>query len=95
MTTLIGVLYLTIGAVMLAQVVLRLWHRDYARAWLAIVWTSLMWRLMVRYLGVSGWDMQWLGVGWEWSRNDVLIAVQLALVLVAATFVLILDWEQE
>lgn len=93
MTTLIGGLYLALGVVMVAQVVLRLKHRDYIRAWLGIVWASLMWRIMIRYVGNRGWNMDPLGPFWPWASNQYAIAVQLALVLIAAAFVLILDWE--
>lgn len=94
MTTLIGGLYLAIGVVMAVQVGMRLYHRDYIRAWLGIVWASLMWRIMVRYVGNRGWDVHWLGPLWTVASNEYVIAVQLALVLIAAAFVLILDWEE-
>lgn len=94
MTTLIGGLYLAIGVVMVVQLVLRLRHRDYVRAWLGIVWASLMWRIAVRYVGSRDWDLRWLGPLWTLASNQYVIAVQLTLVLIAAAFVLILDWEQ-
>ena len=95
MTTLIGGLYLALGVVMLAQVGLRLWHADYVRAWLGIVWASLMWRIAVRYVGSRDWDLRWLGPAWTLGSNEYVIAVQLVLVLIAAAFVLILDWDQQ
>ena len=91
MTETISGLYIAIGLAMVAQCVVRFRRREYLRAALALVWTSLMWRIATRFLvTIGGYD---LGVAGRLALNEKVIAAQLSLVLIAVMFVLIVDWE--